>query len=110
MLPRASHAEKHAIRSMTIATGRSTKTASDGVGRPRWWGQSEKQMRVGTLICLLMLATGCKGASSSPPERTELDAYCAIAGRTDLSTWIGDTATLCEHTTDTETCRGVRVE
>lgn len=51
-------------------------------------------------------AGGCGGGT--PSNTTELEAYCAVARRTDLASWVGDVATFCEMAGEDTLCAASR--
>lgn len=61
------------------------------------------------VLALALLASACDQGSGQP-STSELDAYCAVARRSDLSTWVGDVVTLCQDmgSEDTVTCQAAR--
>jgi hypothetical protein len=56
-------------------------------------------MSTGIRWCLLTLAlfAGACDSNTAEPSTSELDAYCAVARRGDLQTWVGDVLTLCQN-------------
>jgi hypothetical protein len=69
-------------------------------------------MSTGIRWCLLTLAlfAGACDSNTAEPSTSELDAYCAVARRGDLASWVGDVLTLCQSDGSEEgvTCQAAR--
>lgn len=63
---------------------------------------------VGAFVLGLAGAAGCSGPTPGPSNTAELRAYCEVAGRAGLESWVGDVATSCETTGDDTLCSVTR--
>lgn len=54
--------------------------------------------RIALILGLIVIAVGSCAVPADPGfQSTELEAYCAIATRADLVSWVGDVVTFCEQ-------------
>ncbi len=62
------------------------------------------------VLTLALLLGACDQTTAGQPTTSQLDAYCAVARRDDLSTWMGDVLTLCQTdgSQSSVTCRAAR--
>ncbi|MDQ3034210.1 MAG: hypothetical protein M3Y87_17510 [Myxococcota bacterium] len=62
-------------------------------------------IRRASMITAALLASACGGGSPDrppPASSAELDAYCAVAQRSELDVWVGSVLTLCATSSDEE--------